>query len=142
MLEEEGIVIETLGPKAKVQIEKKSACESCSAAAICHPPEHDYLEAFNTIGAARGQKVKVIVQPEQYLKASIILYGVPLVVFLGVVVIGKILAVRLAGELYSDLWAFIAACAATSLTYMLIIRYHGKNRRSHTYDPVIKEIIQ
>jgi sigma-E factor negative regulatory protein RseC len=141
MLEEEGIVIETLGPKAKVQIEKKSACESCSAAAICHPPEHDYVEAFNTIGAVKGQKVKVIVQPEQYLKASIILYGVPIIVFLGVVVMGKILAVRLAGELYSDLWAFVAACVSTCITYILIVRYHGKSIRSHAYDPVISEII-
>jgi sigma-E factor negative regulatory protein RseC len=141
MLEEEGIVIETQGATAKVQIEKKSACESCSAAHICHPLEHDYLDAVNTIGAAKGQKVKVVVQPEQYLRASIILYGVPLIVFLGVVIIGKILAVRLIGELYSDLWAFVAACAGTFLTYMLIVRYHGRSRKSHAYDPVIIEII-
>lgn len=141
MLEEEGIVIEALGLKAKVQVEKRSACESCSAAAICHPPEHDYLEANNPIGAVKGQKVKVIVQPDQYLKASIILYGIPLVIFLGLVVIGKILAVRLVGELYSDLWAFIAACVGTFLTYMLIVRYHEKSHRSHAYDPVISEII-
>lgn len=141
MLEEEGIVIETLGPKAKVQIEKKSACASCSAAHVCHPPEQDLLEADNPIGAVKGQKVKIIVQPDQYLKASIILYGVPLVVFLGVVVLGKILAVQLAGELYSDLWAFLAACAGTFLTYMLIVRYHRKSNRIHAYDPVISEII-
>lgn len=141
MLEEEGIVIEAQGLRAKVQIEKRSACESCSAAAICHPPEHDYLNAVNNIGAVKGQKVRVIVQPEQYLRASIILYGLPILVFLGGIVIGKFLAVRLIGELYSDLWAFAAACAGTFITFMIIIRYHGKKRREDAYDPMIVEII-
>jgi len=141
MMEEEGIVVEARGPTARVQIDKKSACESCSAAYICHPKEHDYVDAVNPIGAAEGQKVKIVVRPELYLKASILLYGLPILVFLGVAVIGKVLALRLAGELYSDLWAFGAACLFTCITFMMIIRYHKKSRRAHAYDPEIVEIL-
>jgi len=89
MMEEEGIVVETLGTAAKVRIDKKSACEGCSASFICHPKEHDYVDAVNLIGAVAGQKVKILVRPEVYVKASILLYGLPVLVFLTVAWPGK-----------------------------------------------------
>ena len=141
MLEEEGIVIESRGEKAWVQVEKKSACETCSAAHVCHPPETDCLEAENSIGAVKGQKVNIVVQPEQYLKASIILYGVPALVFITAALAGKIIAVHLFGEAYSDLWAFAAACFFTGMTFMLIVRFHQQCKRIETFHPVITEII-
>lgn len=141
MMEEEGIVVETLGTAAKVRIDKKSACEGCSASFICHPKEHDYVDAVNLIGAVAGQKVKILVRPEVYVKASILLYGLPVLVFLTVAVAGKILALQLLGESYSDLAAFCAACLFTAITFMMIIRYHRKNRREHAYNPEIVEIL-
>lgn len=141
MLEEEAIVIETVGATARVLIEKKSACASCSASAVCHPPEHDYLEADNRIGAVKGQKVKIVVESEQYLKASLILYGIPVFVFLLSALVGKTVAVSLAGEVYSDLWAFAAACFFTGVTFMLIARFQRRLQQSHEYKPVITEII-
>ena len=141
MMEEEGIVVEAQGETAKIRIDKKSACEGCSAALICHPEEHDYVDAVNLVGAAAGQKVKILVRPEVYVKASILLYGLPILVFLTVAVAGKILALRLLGELHSDLWAFGAACLFTGITFMMIVRYHRKSRRRHAYAPEIVEIL-
>lgn len=141
MLEEEGIVIETVGATARVLIEKKSACASCSAVAVCHPPEHDYVEVENPVGAVRGQKVKIIVASEQYLKASVILYGIPVFVFLFSALVGKMAAVALGGEAYSDLWAFVAACFFTGATFMLIVRFQRRLQKGCTYQPIITEII-
>ncbi len=141
MLEEEAIVIETEGATARVLIEKKSACASCSAAILCHPPEHDYVEVDNIIGAVAGQKVKIVVESEQYLKASFILYGIPVFVFLLSALIGKIAAVSLAGEAYSDLWAFAAACFSTGATFSLIARFQRQLQKSRAYKPIITEII-
>ncbi|MBN1548253.1 MAG: SoxR reducing system RseC family protein [Syntrophaceae bacterium] len=141
MLEEEGLVIESRGATAWVQVEKKSACETCSAAHVCHPPEHDCLEAENSIGAVKGQKVRIVVQPAQYLKASFILYGLPVIVFLAAAVAGKIAAVRLFGEAYSDLYAFAGAILFTGVTFMLIIRLHQNRKKIKQFHPVITEII-
>ncbi len=141
MLEEEAIVIETMGATARVLIEKKSACASCSAALLCHPPEHDYVEVDNLVGAVAGQKVKIVVEPKTYLQASFILYGIPVFVFLFSALIGKIAAVSLAGEAYSDLWAFAVACFFTGATFALIARFQRQAQKSCTYKPIITEII-
>jgi len=142
MMEEEGIVVEAGGGAAKVRIDKKSACEGCSAAFICHPKEHDYVDVVNHIGASAGQKVKIEVRPEVYVKASVLLYGVPILVFLIVAVIGKIVSLHMLGERYSDLWAFGAACLFTVITFAVIIRYHRENRRAHAYEPEIVQILE
>ena len=73
MIEEEGIVSEIEGAVARVAILKKSACEQCAASGVCHPGDQELMEAANPLGAKTGQKVKVVLAPQLYLKASIIL---------------------------------------------------------------------
>src|SRR5574340_1253465 len=109
MIEEEGIVMETHDGLARVSILAKSACEKCASAEICHPQgEESFMEASNPLGAKTGQKVKVVIAPQLYLKASIILYGIPSAVFIAAAIIAKKLAVQLGSEANSDLWAFVA----------------------------------
>ena len=141
MLEEEGVVIDTMGAIARVVVEKKSTCVSCSAASICHPPAQDYLDAENRVGAVQGQRVKIVVSSERYIMASLLLYGIPVFVFFTAAVIGKIIAVALVGETYSDLWAFVTACFFTGLTFSLIIHFHQKSQSSRRLNPIITEVL-
>ncbi len=142
MIEEEGIVAETEGDIAKVAILRKSACESCSAAGICHPGDQEFMEAANPLGAKKGQKVKVVVAPQVYLKASIILYGVPMAALVGGAIIGKNLALRYAGEANSDLWAFISGMVCMAVSFLFIRMYNKKVERTQQYKPVIVEILR
>ena len=98
MIEEEGVVAEIDGNIAKVAVMKKSACEQCAAAGVCHPGDQEYLEASNPLGAVKGQKVKVVIAPQVYLKASIILYGIPMVALIAGAILGKNIAARYVGE--------------------------------------------
>ncbi len=143
MIEEEGIVVEVVGGNAKVAILKKSACESCSAAGVCHPEDADrsLMEATNPLGAAKGQKVKVVLAPQVYLKASIILYGIPMVALVGGAIIAKNLAIRYSGEANSDLWAFVAGMACMLLSFFFIRAYNKKVEKTQEYKPVIVEIL-
>ena len=102
MIEEEGIVAEIEGNIAKVAVLKKSACEQCSAAGVCHPGDQEYLEAANPLNALKGQKVKVAIAPQMYLKASLILYGIPMVALIAGAIISKNMAVRYVAEEQSD----------------------------------------
>jgi positive regulator of sigma E activity len=141
MLEEDGIVIKTRGDTAWVQVEKKSACATCSAAHVCHPPDQDCLEADNHIGAVKGQRVRIVVDSNQYVIASLLLYGIPVVVFITTAICGKLAAVALAGETYSDFWAFVAACLGTGLTFALVIRWQRNRPEGQKFNPVITEIL-
>jgi sigma-E factor negative regulatory protein RseC len=142
MIEEEGIVMETVGGMAKVSILAKSACEKCASAGVCHPAGEDsYMEAANPLGAKKGQRVKVVVAPQVFLKASIILYGIPMAVFVAAAIIGKNIAQRYSGEANSDLWAFLSGVAFTLVSFFFIRRYNKKVETTQEYKPVIVEIL-
>ncbi len=141
MIEEEGIVSEIEGNLAKVAILKKSACEQCAAAGVCHPADQDFMEAANPLGAKKGQKVKVVVAPQLYLKASIILYGIPMAVFIAGAILVKKLALQYGSEANSDLWAFIAGTVCLVVSFIFIRRYNKKVEKTQKYKPVIVEIL-
>ena len=140
MIEEEGIVVEVEGTVARVEILKKSACENCSASGTCHPGDQEFMEADNPLGAVKGQKVKVVVAPQVYLKASIILYGIPMAALVTGAILGKNAALHYAGEPHSDLWAFLAGMACLAVSFLFIRRYNKKVEITGEYKPVIVEI--
>ncbi len=141
MIEEEGIVAEIEGGTAKVAILKKSACEQCAASGVCHPGDQEFMDAANPLGAVKGQKVKVVIAPQMYLKASIILYGVPMAALIAGAIIAKNIAARYVGEQNSDLWAFIAGMACMFVSFLFIRLYNKKAEKSQKYKPVIVEIL-
>jgi sigma-E factor negative regulatory protein RseC len=141
MIEEEGIVSEIVDGMAKVAITKKSACEKCAASGVCHPDEQDLMEAANPLGAKKGQKVKVVIAPQLYLKASIILYGIPMTVFIAAAIGAKNLAIRLGSEANSDLWAFLAGAGALIVSFLFIRAYNNRVEKTQKYKPVIVEIL-
>jgi sigma-E factor negative regulatory protein RseC len=141
MIEEEGIVAEIEGTIAKVAISKKSACEQCAASGVCHPGDQEYLEAANPLGAVKGQKVKVVVAPQIYLKASIILYGIPMATLIAGAIIAKNIALRYVGDARSDLWAFIGGVVCMSISFVFIRSYNKKVEKTQKYKPVIVEIL-
>ena len=142
MIEEEGIVMETYGGMAKVAVLAKSACEKCASAAVCHPEGEDsYMEASNPLGAKQGQKVKVVLAPQVYLKASIILYGIPMAIFITAAIIGKNVAEQLGRDASSDLWAFISGMTFMLVSFFFIRSYNKKVEKTQEYKPVITQII-
>ena len=142
MIEEEGIVMETHDGLAQVAILAKSACEKCASASVCHPEGEDsYMEASNPLGAKKGQKVKVVLAPQVYLKASIIVYGIPMAAFVAAAIIGKNLAIRFGSEANSDLWAFAAGMVCLVISFFFIRGYNKKVERTREYKPVIVEIL-
>lgn len=142
MIEEEGMVMEVAGDIAKIAILSKSACDKCAASGTCHPEGADSLmEASNPLNAKKGQRVKVVLAPQVYLKAAIIVYGIPVAAFLGAAVIAKNLTLATAGEQGSDLWAFIAGAVCLVISFYFIRGYNKKVERTREYKPIIVEIL-
>ena len=141
MIEEEGIVAEVTGDIAKVAILAKSACEKCAASGVCHPGDQEFMEAMNPLGAKKGQKVKVVVAPQLYLKASLILYGVPMAAFVSGAIVAKNLALKYGAEANSDLWAALAGAACLLVSFIFIRAYNKKVEKTQQYKPVIVEIL-
>jgi sigma-E factor negative regulatory protein RseC len=142
-MEETGIVISTQGIMAKVLVQKRGACEGCAAAGTCKPSEETAeLEAFNPIRAEVGQTVRLALKPQLYLKASIIVYGLPIVSLIGGAILGKNI-----GELYfkgvdSDLIAAAFGFGALLISFIAIKLWSSKVEKKEEYRPVIEEVIQ
>jgi positive regulator of sigma E activity len=142
VIEEEGIVVEVHGDTARVAVLAKSACEKCAASGVCHPGGDDSLmEVSNPLHAQKGQKVKVVLAPQVFLKSQIILFGIPIVLFVAAAIVAKNLAVRHGGDADSDLWAFVAGVACLAVSFFFIRRYNNKVERTREYQPVIVEIL-
>ena len=90
MIEEIGIVVKTEGDLARVTVQKRGACEGCTAKGACESTSEGMeIEALNPVHAKEGQTVKVLLQAETYLKGSMIIYGLPLVLFITGAIVGK-----------------------------------------------------
>ena len=80
MPKEEGIVIDIVPEGALVRVKKTDACHGCPSAGLCHmgsSGERQVL-ARNPFGARKGQRVEIEIKDGLLLKASFIVYMLPL----------------------------------------------------------------
>ena len=141
-MEETGIVKSTEGHLTTVVVEKKSACEHCTAG-TCHVSgDGSVLEAINKIGAVTGQTVRVALEPYTYLKGSMMVYGLPALALIAGAVIGKdVIGSRLWG-LDEDLVSAIFGFGGFVLSFIAVKIWATRAEKQTKYIPVITEIIE
>lgn len=96
MITETGRVIAVTGDRVWVQTIRQSACESCSARHGCGQKvlasvssgRANQVLVSNTLGARVGDEVTVAIAESALLGASLIVYALPLLLFVGGAVIG------------------------------------------------------
>lgn len=143
---EEGLVLSSRPGEqgwatAQVRLLAGSHCEGCPAAGVCQPGgEGDrVLEVLDALGARPGDRVRIRVMGSAVLRASFLVYGLPLLLLLiGVGIGSKLWSTGTArGDLLSfGLGALLAACAAPLAAW-----YGRKMDRGRTLNPEIVEII-
>ena len=75
---QKGIVVEANGKKATVRFKKTDACGHCNACFRFGSNEAD-IEMDNTLGAKKGDEVYIDMHANTVLKASAIVYGIPII---------------------------------------------------------------
>lgn len=142
MVEETGIVTRVDGSTATVMVQKKSACEGCTAQGACHAtPEGMEITALNPVHAAVGQRVKVVMQGGAYLKGSVMVYGLPLLLFIVGAFAGKKVGEAYFPDMNSDLAAALTAFAVLVLS-LAGVRVWSKSAEASTdYQPVVERVI-
>lgn len=129
------------GPMARVLVERKSACDKCSAGTCTLTGEGAELEALNDARAEVGQKVKVALKPYTYLKGTMMLYGLPALAL----VVGAVL-----GKEYFSGWfegtdpdgvSAISAFGFFALSLLVVKLWSKRAEKKVQYKPVIEEII-
>ncbi|HXX58029.1 MAG TPA: SoxR reducing system RseC family protein [Thermodesulfovibrionales bacterium] len=140
-MDEIGIVKAVNGIIAVVSVERKSACDQCRAG--CKLTESGAeIEAVNTIRAAIGQKVKVVMKPYSYLKGALLVYGVPTLALVIGAVIGKEFLSGLFREADPDILSAVSGFGAFLLSFLLIRIWSVRAEKNIEYKPTIEEILE
>ena len=127
---------------ATVLVQKKSACDGCSLQRACESTaEGMEIEALNLVHAKEGQKVKVAMAPRDYLKGSMFMYGLPLILFIAGAIIGKNIGETYLKGMNSDLVAAMTGFASLVLSLAGLKLWSRKMESRTEYKPVIEEII-
>jgi len=142
MIEEIGVVVKTEGEMARVSVQKRGACEGCTAKGACESTSEGMeIEALNPVHAKEGQTVKVLLQAETYLKGSMIVYGVPLVLFIAGAIVGKNIGESYFLNTNSDLVAAIFGFGSLIASLIAVKIWSGKLESKAEYKPFIGEIV-
>jgi len=98
MIEQEARVVAIEGDQALVEIQRQSACGGCAAKSGCgtsvvaslFPQRRQTLRLDNGVQAVPGDRVIVGLPEAALQQASLLLYGLPLLLLLAGAVVGKL----------------------------------------------------
>jgi sigma-E factor negative regulatory protein RseC len=141
MIEDIGKIVRIDGDKVYVEVERSSACAQCGLqeAEELAAGGKVVFEAYNMAEADIGDRVRVQVRTGAYTKASLYIYGIP-VLFL---VIGAIAGAYAAPILKRSSDTMSALFAMGGLVVGVIILFLLRKRTNKTeYMPVVVEVIQ
>ncbi len=142
MINETGTVTKVDGIMALVAVQKKSSCEGCTAGGACKTTaEGAEIEALNPVHAGVGQIVRLSIAPYTYLKGTMLIYGIPVVVLIAGAIAGKNIGDTYFPSINSDLIAAIAGFGLLVLSLLGIKIWSNKMDSNTEYKPVIEEII-
>jgi sigma-E factor negative regulatory protein RseC len=132
-LYEEGIVKEAKNGIAIIRIQDSDKCKECTAKIYCKPgsSEERSLTVRDPYGVHPGDKVRVVIKGSKILSASLLLYGVPLILLLAGIFIG-VEVFYTSKELYSSLFAI----GLVSI-YVLIMLLFKKKEKDASYLEIV-----
>jgi sigma-E factor negative regulatory protein RseC len=136
MLEETGTVVERIGPdRVRIKVSRSTACEHCSAAGACQAlagqKNEMLVEVRDSLGVGVGQRVVIAIGEKTLLRASFLVYILPLAGLFGGVGLTQWLAPHA-----SQAWMAAGGFGGVVLAFLAV---HGYSRhfRSTEYLPVI-----
>jgi sigma-E factor negative regulatory protein RseC len=144
MLEEVGVVLRVEGELAIVKTKRSSMCDGCHSGGFCKALGGDSdmeVAARNEVGAKVGDEVRVTIASKTFLKASFLVYMVPVTAL----ILGALLGTALGPSLYpgasSDLLSVIFALIFFFLSFVVMRIWAKGIKGGQQYCPVISEIL-
>lgn len=134
-MKEYGVVLNLENGNAVIGLKRSSACSSCGACELGSNHAHMQITLENTVDAKPGDTVEIQLPASQFLKASAILYLVPLLSLILGIVLGYYVGVFL--DLNADIIGAVTGILSTILSYMSIRRLEPRFRKNVDLNPTI-----
>ena len=91
-MQEQGIVIESAGGRAQVRIERTESCEGCHGCLYQDSGHFMVADVVDRVGTSPGDLVRLETEAASPVKASLLIFGVPLVLLFAGYAAGAALA--------------------------------------------------
>jgi len=117
---EKGIVLSAADGHAEIALIQTGSCEECSAKIFCKPSEKKdtkIIEAEDPYGVQPGDEVQIEIAGTDILKASFMLYGMPLIIILLGIILGMSI---FNGTSLPELLSFLFSVGITALYFSVI----------------------
>jgi len=135
---ETGYVIGNTGKQAVVRIRRKKACEHCG---MCKKgAEGMEITLDNPLDAKEGDRVEVSMGDRMVLRASVIVYAIPLLFLLAGAALGYVFSSPL-GIANRDLAAALCGIVFTALSYTVVRSIDRRVTEKQGYLPRITRIL-
>jgi len=132
-LVEEGIVTEVKDGLATISVMESTSCDDCSAKIFCHTENNiKSVTAKDFYGVKPGDTVRISIKGRNLVTASVILYGVPLLLIVAGIVIGFYFSAN-NSEIISSVLGFIFLGVYLVTLYFAL----NSNRMKNKFLPTI-----
>ena len=142
-MEEIGIVKEINGIKAIISVQKQGSCGSCPGGSLCRTlgAGEALMEAYNYVDARAGDTVKVVFKSSNYLRGTMIVYGLPSLMLIIGAVLGKEYLSRFFPAADPELLSAGCGFGFLAITFLAIKLWSNKFGHKKEYMPIIEEIM-
>jgi sigma-E factor negative regulatory protein RseC len=122
-----------------VRLERQEACAKCRACTAGMKKEEMILTAENLCGGKVGDNVEVTLEMADFMKAAMIMYGLPFAMFMIGIFAGYYISLNM-GYGSNELIGFLTGLVLVCITYILI---HSQEKRwkSNNYVPKAIKVV-
>ena len=139
MIVETGRVTKVADGKAIVEIERSSACAKCHAGCVCDVGTSTMLvEANDPIGVHIDQCVQMSIQNASVLRASFVVYVIPLLALIGGVLLGGYLDKTFG---FQNVLGILIGFGCLGLSLIFVRFYNNIFKQNIKNQPVITRVL-
>ncbi|HOA81350.1 MAG TPA: SoxR reducing system RseC family protein [Defluviitaleaceae bacterium] len=138
---EVGKVINIKNNIAIVSMTRNEACQKCGACSHGHKSEEMILEAKNLCNAKIGDKVVIDLASSDFLKATFIMYGLPLILLFTGFFLGYYAFSKFGYESLQEPIGVLSGLIFMSISYIWI-KSKEERWKSQNYHPAAVEIVK
>jgi len=141
-MKEIGKILEINDQTAKILIARHTACGDCGACQVGRENLNMILSAENTVGGKPGDTVEIELQTENFLFASFIMYGIPLLGLIIGLIGGYYVAVSMDYDTSTaELVGAVSGLVLLALSYLGIKLNESKIKTMKKFKPVLVRVI-
>lgn len=142
-MDEMGVVIELKGASALVRMAESGGCEGCASGGTCTlEKEGRVLEAVNIAGAKPGQHVVVEFPGGAFLRASFVVYMLPVAFLFAGAFLGGEYGPSVYPGISSDNWQAVGGVIFLVLSLGVLKVFDTVTKKRGIHSPVVSRIAE